>query len=165
MRTPDTKPLLIHAAAVALLAGCATAPEPETLDESVVVLKFFEELGGVASDPDVSCKAGYRYIYPPEVSAHAREVSIEVVGSPMLSSSGALPLPRPERDPRPTRRDDGLMQLEVTLASFDPCRRQTTGEGPVIEVGLGECVEGDCPPMRFEAPDGAELIRYERTGN
>jgi len=45
----------------------------------------------------------------------------DVVGSSMLGGGGPMPLPRPERDPRPQQRDDGLMEMKVSIASFGPC--------------------------------------------
>lgn len=153
-------PAIATAAALALLAGCAAVPEPASLDDSVVVLQPFEELGGTASDPSVSCKAGFRYVYAPDLPVHSREVFYDVAGSSMLSGGGPLELPRPERDPRPTQRDDGLMELEVVIATFGNCRRPETGQGPLIEFTVGECVAGDCPPMRFEVADGVELVQF-----
>lgn len=162
-RTFDTPSawIVTTATALAVLAGCAAAPEPETQDESVVVLQPFEELGGVAGNPSVSCRAGLRYIYPPDLPVHSREVLYDIEGSPTLSGGGPVELPRPERDPRPRQRADGLIVFEITIASFGNCRRPATEQGPVIEFTIGKCVEGQCPPMRFVVPEEqVELVQF-----
>jgi len=144
-------------AAVGLLAACATAPGPEPVDDDVIVVQAFEELGD-AGDPNRGCTAGWYYVYPADVTPHAREFRFDVVGSSMLGGGGPMPLPRPERDPRPQQRDDGLMEMKVSIASFGPCLNRS-GER-IIEFTIGECVEGDCPPMRLEIPDDAELVEF-----
>lgn len=145
------------AAALALLAGCATAPEPPPVADEVVVVKAFEVLSD-PGDPNVGCRAGWHYIYAPEVTPHAREFRYNVVGSSMLSGGGAMPLPRPERDPRPQLRDDGRMEMKVNISSFGPCLNRD-GER-IIEFEIGECVEGDCPPMQFEIAGEPELVEF-----
>lgn len=158
-------PVLLRAGpvvALCLLAACATGPGPETADDDVVVLQAFETLSDV-KDPNAGCTAGWHYIYPPDVTPHAREVRYDVVGSSMLSGGGPLPLPRPERDPRPQPRDDGLMEMKVNIATFGPCLNRD-GER-IIEFTIGECVEGNCPPMRLEIPDDAELVEFRLVEN
>lgn len=140
-------------AALGLLAGCATAPEQVPMDDDVVVLQAFEVL-----DDAGGCRAGWFYIYPPEIAPHARVVNYDVVSSPTLSGGGPLPLPRPERDPRPQLREDGLMEMKVNIASFGSCLDRN-GER-IIEFTIGECVEGDCPPMRLEIPDDVEIVEF-----
>ena len=149
--------LAVLVAALGLLAACATAPESEPANDNVVVLQAFEVLddGGGAQR---GCRAGWFYIYPPDIAPHARVVRYDVVGSSMLSGGGPLPLPRPARDPRPQQREDGLMEMKVNIASFGPCLNRN-GER-IIEFTIGECVEGDCPPMRLEIPDDAELVEF-----
>lgn len=144
-------------ASLGLLAACATAPGPEPVDDNVIVLQAFEVLTD-PGDPNAGCRAGWHYIYPPDVAPHARDVRYNVVGSSMLSGGGPLPLPRPERDPRPQQRDDGLMEMKVNISSFGPCLNRN-GER-IIEFTIGECVEGNCPPMRLEIPDDAELLEF-----
>jgi len=139
--------------------------EPEARNESEVVLQPFEELGGGSSDPSVSCKIGFRYVYASDLPVHSREVSYEIAGASMLSGSAAVELPRPESDPRPTRRDDGLMEFEVTIATFGNCRGRDNEQGRVIDFTIGECIEGDCPPMRFEVSDAVELTRFGLAGD
>jgi len=145
-----------------LLAACATAPGPEQAGEDVVVLQAYEKISD-ANDPNRNCEAGWFYIYPADVTPHSRDVFYNVVGSSMLSGGGPLPLPRPEQDPRPQQRADGLMEMKVSIASFGPCLGRN-GER-VIEFTIGECVEGDCPPMRFEAPDDAALVEFRLVEN
>lgn len=144
-------------ASLGLLAACAAAPRPEPMDDDVIVLQAFEVLSDPA-DPNAGCRAGWHYIYPPDVAPHAREVRYNVVGSSMLGSGGPMPLPRPERDPRPQQRDDGLMEMKVNISTFGPCLNPD-GER-IIEFTIGECVEGNCPPMRVEFPDDAKLVEF-----
>src|SRR6056297_69674 len=111
-------------ASLGLLAACASAPGPEPVDDNVIVLQAFEVLSD-PGDPNAGCTAGWHYIYPPDVAPHARDVRYNVVGSSMLSGGGPMPLPRPERDPRPQQRDDGLMEMKVNIATFGPCLTET----------------------------------------
>lgn len=144
-------------AALGLLAGCATAPGPEPADDDVIVVQAFEVLTD-PGDPNVGCRVGWHYIYPPDVAPHARELRYDVVGSSMLSGRNPMPLPRPERDPRPQLRDDGRMEMKVNISSFGPCLNRD-GER-VVEFTVGECVEGDCPPMRVDLPEDAQLVEF-----
>lgn len=144
-------------ASLGLLVACATAPGPEPADDDVVVVQAFEVLTD-PDNPNVGCRVGWHYIYPPDVDPHARDLRYNVVGSSMLSGGGPLPLPRPERDPRPQMRDDGRMEMKVNISSFGPCLNRD-GER-VIEFTVGECVEGNCPPMRVEFPENAQLVEF-----
>lgn len=150
------------AAALGLLSGCATAPQPGPVADNVVVVQAFEVLTD-AENPNVGCRAGWHYIYAPDVTPHARDFRYHVAGSSMHRGGGPLPLPRPERDPRPQLRDDGLMEMKVNIASFGPCLNRD-GER-VIEFTIGECTEGDCPPMRFEIAGDPQLVEFRLVGD
>lgn len=154
--------------ATILLGGCASILDrsSEASGDSVIVLQPFEELSGAAGDPSTSCKVGYRYIYSPELPVSQREVYFERgrmtesgrQESAQGRSGGPLELPRPERDPRPKLREDGMMVFEVGIMTYSPCRR--TGVAPLVEFTIGDCVDGSCPPMRYVRPDDAQIVTF-----
>lgn len=151
------------------LVGCAGLPgaDSERSAESVIYLQPYEELQGDAADPSTSCKVGFRYVYPPDLPVSQREVYYQtgresesgVTNDPMGRAGGPLELPRPERDPRPVQRDDGMMALDVRIRTYGPCRDRRTGETPVVAFTIGDCVAGECPPMRYQAP-ATEIVRF-----
>jgi len=161
------------AAAVAmliLLAGCAATPgqDSESAGDRVIRLEPYEELSRAADDPSTSCSVGFRYGYPPDLPVSQREVFYQTgrmtdsgpVYKPMSRGGGPLELPRPERDPRPTQREDGMMPLEIRIMTFGPCVPRRTGQPPVVAFTIGDCVAGNCPPMRYQEPEDAEIVRF-----
>ena len=158
------------AATLILLAGCVSTPGQESgsARDAVILLAPYEELSGPANDPSTSCKVGFRYVYPADLPVSQREVFYETgrmtdTGpefGPMARAGGPLELPRPERDPRPTQRDDGMMVMEIRIMTFGPCVPRRTRQAPVVAFTIGDCVAGDCPPMRYQQPESAELVRF-----
>jgi hypothetical protein len=159
-----------HAAAAALilLAGCAATPGQDAESAPVIVLEPYEELSGPADDLSTSCKVGFHYVYPPDLPVSQREVFYQTGrmsdSGPVYSSvgraGGPLELPRPERDPRPVQRDDGMMALQIRIMTFGPCVPRSTRQPPVVAFTIGDCVAGDCPPMRYQEPENAEMVRF-----
>lgn len=169
-RTAPPGRLAAAVATLILLAGCAATPgqDSESAGARVIVLEPYEELTGAADDPSASCSVGFRYVYPPDLPISQREVFYETgrmsdsgpVYNPMSRGGGPLELPRPERDPRPVQRDDGMMALQVRIMTFGPCVPRSTGQPPVVAFTIGDCVAGDCPPMRYQEPESAEIVRF-----
>jgi hypothetical protein len=146
----------VAATLLLILAGCATAP-PAPDDERIVLRAWEETIGGKG------CKIGYDLIYPAGMPEHVRvlrqrigtEISPGVPEGALRDHGGPLTLPRPDRDPRVDRSDPELHVFPITLMNFSSCRRDILGEpaAATVEFIVGECVEGDCPPVRVELPD------------
>ena len=143
-------------AAVMTVVGCASVPSSSE-DEAIVLRAWEETIGGGG------CKLGYDLIYPADMPEHVRvlrqrvgtEISPGVPEGALRDYGGPLTLPRPDRDPRVDRSNPDTHVFPVTLMNFSSCRTDRLGEPAAATVAfiVGECVEGDCPPVRVELPD------------
>ena len=139
-----------------LLAGCATV-EQGTRGEGIV-LQPWEERDGPA------CTLGYELRYPSDTPAHERVINVRTgseiaPGLPegaLRGGGGPLPIPRPERDPRVDRSKSGVEVFRVRLMSFSQCESIRYGDRYVatVEIEIGECVSGPCPPLDYRPPAG-----------
>ena len=149
-------------AGLAILSGCATqAPkQAEAESEQTVVIRASEEM----PEGSRSCRVGFDMIYPADIVVHKREVRYRMgreiePGTPpgaLREQGGAVEIPRPINDPRPDRSDPERVVFRVSLNSFSPCIHAQMGSEflATVEFVIGDCVEGDCPPYRYEPPAG-----------
>jgi hypothetical protein len=142
--------------AVILLAACATGdPRPSIAQ---IVLQPWEERDGAA------CTVGYELRYGSDTPAHERVINVRTgsevePGIPegaLRGGGGALPIPRPERDPRVDRSAEGVEIFRVRLMSFNQCQSQRYGDRYVatVEIEIGECARGPCPSVTYRPPAG-----------
>jgi len=157
--------LALQLVTVCFLVGCVTTPRSS---QRVIELQPWEESSGSA------CTVGYELRYPPDIRHHERvinartgsEVAPGVPEGALSGGGGALPLPRPERDPRVDRSRDDVHVFRVRLMSFNQCESIRYGDRylATVEIEIGDCASGDCPAVVYRPPEGETSAVFRLAG-
>jgi hypothetical protein len=150
-----------------VLAACAPVERKSASD--AIVLQPWEETDGAA------CTVGYELRYPADTPAHERvieartgsEIEPGIPEGALRGGGGALPIPRPEADPRVDRSADGMEVFRVRLMSFNRCVSERYGDRYVatVAIEIGECASGPCPPVTYRPPSGDTTAVFRLSAN
>ncbi|MDT8409914.1 MAG: hypothetical protein RQ741_09980 [Wenzhouxiangellaceae bacterium] len=154
-----------------LTTACSTpaGPEQAQAQDPQIVLRPFEAMRDRSAEP-VACTLGFQIIHRPGIAQHSREIlyrfGLEAEsGKPFEAlqlGGGPVELPRPDYDPRVRVDGRGNVVFTIELYTFSPC----AGDQGVatLEIIIGDCLEGDCPPMIYQHPDANQVavIRQAR---
>ena len=157
--------LVVLASTVVMSTGCATPGSTVLGSEEGVTIQPFEEFSGGTPSPASACKVGFTVRYPEETPPHERVIRYRYgyelsKGNPvgaLKEGGGPIALPRPERDWRAVPQGDGTVAFKVAVMTFSPCE-SSVGAG-TLELIIGSCASGECPPMRYRAPEPAAIAK------